>query len=177
MLARRDVLRLIASLSASATLPPALTPEQAAAALAAPVPFDLTPAPPAGPLSFGVLLPSASDFADGMAHTLWDSLDWGAFAEGAPAEWVAVEKLLAAVADDAPESAALRDLSVAVTALAIASWHAGARVGAELEGVRRAMLRPVMLCARCMGTGRQVSGDPAPCASCAGAGLVPAPAV
>lgn len=177
MLSRRDALQLIAVLSAGSTLSSTLSPTDAAAHLKASVSYDVTPAPSSSSLSIDVLVPGASEFADTMTHRMRDAMDWGMFGEGAPQEWVEVEKLLVEVEDDAPHSDALRDLSAAVVSLAIASWYAGARVGAELEGVRRAMLRPLRLCPHCWGSGRQAKANPAPCTMCAGAGTVATAAV
>ncbi len=177
MLSRRDALQLIAAFSAASTLPSSQTSAAAASYLNGPVPFDVGEAEATSPLALDVLLPGAADFADGMTHRMWDALDWGMFGEGAPQEWAEVEKLMAAAGDDAPDSQALRDLSVAVVSLAIGAWYSGARVGAELEGVRRSMLRPIRLCSHCWGSGREVKSDPAPCSTCHGAGTVPSSAM
>lgn len=196
MIARRDLLRLMAAASAANTLslPFALSPAEAAAVLDAPVPFDPGIAPTPSNDARGWPIPSAGQFA----NTAWSGLDieaFGWFEEGAPVEWAAYRQAMRAVADLHPESLSLAGinplslLDEEVLRLCITSWDAGVRVGAELEHLRQAMLRPVQVCPRCHGDGRaaiprpvreaglRADDPPGLCPACGGSGTVPIIAV
>lgn len=193
MTTRRDVLNLVTATAAARHLPFAITPQEAAATMDEPVPFAVDPAPPTLDPS-GFPLPSPGEFAESMRRTMnADAYGW--FMEGAPVEYAAYRQALQAVSDAAPDllpmegANALGKLDDAVMNLCMTSWNAGVGVGAELEHVRQAMLRPVAVCHRCHGSGRekyvspmltpemQPDDPPHLCRICDGVGTLPVKAV
>lgn len=192
MIVRRDVLRLITA-TAARHLPFSLTTEEAAAKMDEPTPFAADPAPSTHDPS-GFPLPSPVEFAETM-HQAMNADAFGWFTEGAPIEYSAYCKALQAVSDAAPGLFpmeginALGNLDDAVMNLVMTSWNAGVGIGAELEHVRQAMLRPVAVCHRCHGTGRekyvspyvtpdmQPEDPPGVCRTCSGAGILPVQAI
>lgn len=193
MVARRDVVRLIAITAAGRNLPFALSPAEATAALDEPVPFNAGIAAPTLDVS-GHPIPSSTEFARDMRRAMHlDAFSW--FADGAPVEYAAYQQALQAVSDVAPDLLPMHGVGVmskledAVMNLWLASWESGVGVGAQLEGVRQAMLRPVSVCHQCHGSGREEylsptrtpdmqPGDPARiCTTCKGPGILPSAAV
>ena len=193
MFTRRDTLRFAAATAAARHLPFSLSPEEATAKMDESTPFAAGATPSTHDPS-GFPLPSPVEFADTMRQAMnADAFGW--FTEGALEEYAAYRRALQAVSDAAPDLFPMEGINAlgllddAVMNLCMTSWNSGVGIGAELEHVRQAMLRPVAVCHRCHGTGRekyvssfvtpdmQPGDPPGVCRTCSGAGILPVKAV
>lgn len=186
MIARRDMLKLAAALTATSTahLPFSLSPDEARAWLDDPAELD-----PGEDRAFDFgrqeIPPGPTAFINrAVPHLPIDELR-----SDNPEEWAAYKQSLQRVIDVAPNALNLRfgnpmcDMDEAAVALWSAAWFAGVRLGAELEHVRLAMLSARQICPKCGGHGRVWGvlgkahireGDERICETCQGAGTVPA---
>lgn len=184
MIARRDVLKLAASLTAATPLAPfAVSPERAAALLRQPAEFTVDQAGPATPR-----FPESDvvGFADDL-----DGTDWFQWFEYGAAEEMALYKQALSRCLDHFGVADLGDLDCdhpvsrlddATLRLWCRSWRAGVRAGAGYEHLRLALITPRQMCRICHGEGRTWggkhyprSGEEAVCTNCAGIGTVATP--
>jgi hypothetical protein len=179
-ISRRDTLRLAAAAVATQTPAFAVSPQVAAAELAAPAMID---PPRAG--TFGYELDDPVSFAESI-----DSADFiGHTSHGGAQQWAAYKHALLAVEDavagaiaDEPTRTALMrllgQLNDDAVDMATLSWMGGVRAGAAYEHLRLALSAPTEVCPACQGYGRarqdRRAGISAECSQCEGSGVMPA---
>ena len=183
MIARRDMLKMAVALSAARALPSALSPEEAAALLAA----------PASAADVGL---DRDRFGPGsVVDPAWFAGDLDGSGPEALFDFVAPEEHARYVQARGEVEAALpilgdlrfdhpwHRMDQAAQEYALVAYMRGLAYGAKYEALRREMLGPTRVCPGCHGRGALWDGSPygasgerEACERCRGAGTVPTPA-
>ncbi|MDQ3779343.1 MAG: hypothetical protein M3354_02170 [Chloroflexota bacterium] len=186
MIARRDMLKLAAAVTAATPFAQfAVTPERAAALLNEPAVFISPPGRKGGPVD--EIDPVA--FAESI-----DAADWLEFFDhGGAVEMAAYKQAYNRALDtlgilerELPNDHALNQLDEKALTMWCTAWMAGVRAGAQYEHLRLCLVTPRMSCKACYGNGKTWGGRPyrhyddgtneAVCTNCSGLGTVATPA-